>query len=132
VETHAPLNSGFGMNSKEALSWVSDSAQVAALLSKWRGATAQSWSYTASHSQLIVRVQRVSDPVDLFSLFLLFKGCSSVSFQDMWQSFDLKIDGFAGESGPAFLARDGDRLHVRFRYGPFACETSDFLKLHGI
>ena len=118
--------------SEETRDWISDPAQVAALVNKWRGASAQGWAYSVSHSQLLIRVQWPKEPVDLFSLFLLFKGCSHVSFHDVWRDFNLRIQEFKGELGPEFVAADGDRLRVRFRYGPFACETEDFLKLHGI
>jgi hypothetical protein len=118
--------------SEERESWVTDPMQVASLISKWRGGAAQGWAYSVSHSQLLIRVQCEREPVDLFSLFLWFKGCSHVSFQTIWNSFDLNIEELAGKFGPEFVATDSDRLQVRFKYGPFACETSDFRKLHGI
>jgi hypothetical protein len=112
--------------------WISDPAQVSALLAKWRGATAQGWAYSVSHSQLLIRVHWERKPVDVFSLFLYFKNCSRVSFDDTWPNFDLKVTEMAGKFGREVEATDADRLFVHCCAGPFAYETEAFLKLPGI
>ena len=112
--------------------WISDSAQVSALIEKWRGATAQAWAYSVSHSQLLVRVHWDREPVEIFSLFVYFKGCSRVAFRDTWREFNLQVSQTNGQFGSEFEVSDGDHLSVRCSSGPFVYETETFLKLPGI
>jgi hypothetical protein len=112
--------------------WISDPDQVSALLQKWRGATAQGWAYSVSHGQLLIRVHWEEEPVKLFSLFLYFKNCSRVAFDDTWRNFELKITEVEGKFGPEIEATDASRLSVRCGGGPFAYETESFLQLPGI
>lgn len=84
---------------------------MTAALEKWRGATAQAWEYSISHSQLLIRLHRPGEGVN--SLFLHFKGCERVSFDREWKAVSIQITEKEGRYGTEFVAADADQLFVR-------------------
>src|SRR3989338_1802803 len=96
-------------------SWIEGSADVRRELERWRGATAQAWAYSVSHSQFLVRLYREEasrSDVRPPSLFLYLKGCDRVSFSDTWRSASVRVEERKGEFGPRFFISDAERLSV--------------------
>jgi hypothetical protein len=106
--------------------WISDTSRVEAMLRKWRGGVAAAWGYSVSHSQLLIRVYREKDPVDVRSLFLYIKDCSYVSFQSSWRDASFTVKEVTEDSGAEFEISDADRCIVRCGVRPFVCETEGY------
>ena len=112
--------------------WISGLADVQKELHRWEVAdsVAQGWSYSVSHSQLLVRIyqQPGSGSPSPTSLWLYMKDCHRVSFHDIWRDVRVRIEERPGKFGPEFIVTDGDRLCVHCGVRPFAAESSEFLR----
>ena len=111
--------------------WIQGRDDVLLTLERWRGATAQAWAYSVSHSQFLVRLYREEETKsDLrpSSLFLYLKGCDRVSFSDIWRSAKVQIEEKKGQFGPRFIVSDGERFSVDC-LAVFAAESVEYLSL---
>ena len=98
--------------------WISDPSMVEAKLNAWRGGSAQAWSYSVSHSQLLIRIYWENNPVEIRSLFLYVKDCSYVAFSSSWQDVSFTIREITGDSGIEYEISDGDRCAIRCGVSP--------------
>jgi hypothetical protein len=108
--------------------WIEGKDEVLRELRRWEGATAQSWAYSVSHSQFLVRLYREEElkQASPRSLYLYLKSCDRVSFTNLWHSAKIQIKETNGKTGPKFVVSDGDRLFVQCG-ATFAAESGEFL-----
>jgi hypothetical protein len=113
--------------------WIADASKVDAMLKAWRGGMAQAWAYSVSHSQLLIRVHREKNPVEVRSLFIYIKGCMQISFQSSWRDVAFVIKEIGAGSGSEYEVSDADRCIIRCSVRPFVCEMEGYdVKLPGI
>ncbi len=110
-------------------SWIKGKGAVLGELESWRGATAQAWAYSVSHSQLLVRLYREEDlkGSTLVSFYICLKGCGRVSFVDIWRDCAIQIEEREGKYGREFVVSDGDRLRVECS-SVFAAASTESVK----
>jgi hypothetical protein len=112
-------------------SWIQGRADVLLALERWRGATAQAWAYSVSHSQFLVRLYReeqTKSDLRQPSLFLYLKGCDCVSFLGIWKDARVHIEEKKGQFGARFVVSDGERFCVDC-IAVFAAESVEYLSL---
>lgn len=112
--------------------WITDPVKVESLIKKWRGEMVQVWGYSVSHSQLMIRIHCERQPVDMFSLYLYFKGCNRVAFESFWKNADFEVKVVDGQYSQEIEVSDHGRFFVRCLGGPFAFETEELLCLEGL
>jgi hypothetical protein len=113
-------------------SWITGRADVLHELESWRGATAQAWAYSVSHSQFLVRLYREEDlkGSPLVSLYLYLKVCDRVSFVGIWRDASIQIAERAGKYGREFVVSDGDRLRIECG-AVFAAASTEMVRFEG-
>jgi hypothetical protein len=95
------------------------------LLAQCRGLRGQAWSYSTSHSQLLVRFYRDGS---LAGIYLYCKGCDLVHFVSSWLDADVRVEISQGQFGPVYTITDGERLRV-ICGAAFLAESSDLVRL---
>ena len=89
--------------------WISIDDDSPRLLAQCRGLRGQAWSYSTSHSQMLVRFYRDGS---LAGIYLYCKSCDMVQFQDSWLDANVRVEISKGQRGSVYTITDGDRLRI--------------------
>lgn len=89
--------------------WLEIGSESSELLAQCRGLQAQAWSYSASHSQLLVRFYQ---PSKIAGIYLYCKACDFVQFERSWEDVSLTIKASQEPHGKIYTITDGDRLRI--------------------
>ena len=86
-----------------------ESSDVTATLTAWKGAWAQPWDYTTAHGTLRVKVARRGEEP---CVVLFLKDCRRVSFADSWDGFNPTIEAYQDAYGIRYRVKDSGYLDV--------------------
>lgn len=95
------------------------------LLAQCRGLRGQAWSYSTSHSQMLVRFYRSGS---MAGIYLYCMSCDVVQFQSYWEDADVSVRISQGRFGPLYTITDGDRLRIECG-AAFMAESSELIRL---
>ncbi len=111
--------------------WVQGVQEVQAVLRTWRGASAEGWAYSISHSQLLIRLFRQVEASSVAKppvLYLYLQACRRVSFDSLWRDADIQIEVCSGKRHTEYILRDGEHLYVHCGVLPSAAESDQLLR----
>jgi hypothetical protein len=105
--------------------WLPIKSKCPELLARCRGLRGQAWSYSTSHSQMLVRFYREGS---LAGIYLYCKSCDSVQFLSSWLDANVRVEISQGRHGPVYTITDGDRMRIMCG-AAFVAESSDLVRL---
>jgi hypothetical protein len=105
--------------------WLRIESEFPELLTQCRGLRGEPWSYSTSHSQMLVRFYRDGS---LAGIYLYCKNCESVQFRTSWLDANVRVEILEGPHGPVYTITDGDRLHIVCG-AAFLAQSPDLIRL---
>jgi hypothetical protein len=82
-------------------------------LHPWQGGRAQSWSFTASHGRLEIRLTKPGPPDQRKgNLHLVCEDCRRVMFKGVWGSVQITVEHMPEHPETRFVVCDDDNLYV--------------------
>src|SRR5689334_16196714 len=105
--------------------WLRIENESPELLAQCRSLRGQAWSYSTSHSQMLVRFYRDGS---LAGIYLYCKSCDLVHFESFWLDADVRVEISQGRYGPVYTITDGERLRIMCG-AAFLAESPDLVRL---
>ena len=105
--------------------WIRIETESPELLAQCRGLRGEPWSYSTSHSQMLVRFYHDGS---LAGIYLWCKSCDLVHFESSWLDADVRVEISQGRYGLVYTITDGERLRIVCG-AAFLAESPELIRL---
>lgn len=105
--------------------WSPIEKEASGMLLSCHGLIGQAWSYSTSHSQLLVRFYREGSDS---GIYLYCKDCDSIQFEGSWRQAMPTVELSPSQFPGRVTIKDGERLSV-ICGAAFLAESSVFVRL---